>query len=547
MTSTATSNLRLELQGIGDNAGTWGTNLNTALQMLDRANGAYGDIAIVDGTNTITVTDYTNGDWHYKVWNLTGALTTAADVEVPTYNKFWYVVNSTTGSQVVTVKVSGQTGVVIPDGGWAIVYCDGTDVELVSNSSGAGVSLTGGTGVVAQTGTGTYAARTVTGTANEITATNGDGVAGNPTLSLPAALTFTGKTITGGTFSAPTISGGSVTGITDMTVADGGTGASTAAGARTNLGVAIGTDVQAYDAGLASIAGLTTLADRMIYTTASDTYAVATLTAAGRAILDDADASAQRTTLGLGTIATQSAASVSITGGSVTGITDITVADGGTGRSSHTAYALIAGGTTTTGPQQSIASVGTSGQVLTSNGAGALPTFQAVAGGGDFSGPASSTDNALVRFNGTGGKTGQNSGWTLSDAELLTAAGNQDFAGFDALNVGGTTFDTTDKGSVGSGTVTFTVSDDAKQKLTVTGALTIAFAGWPTTGNYAECEIELVNGGTNVTWPTVNWAVGDGTTSTTFADTGITLASSGTNHVVVWSTDGGTTLYGVAA
>jgi hypothetical protein len=49
MTSTATSNLRLELQGTGDNAGTWGTNLNTALQMLDRANGAYGDIAIVDG------------------------------------------------------------------------------------------------------------------------------------------------------------------------------------------------------------------------------------------------------------------------------------------------------------------------------------------------------------------------------------------------------------------------------------------------------------------------------------------------------------------
>ena len=99
----------------------------------------------------------------------------------------------------------------------------------------------------------------------------------------------------------------------------------------------------------------------------------------------------------------------------------------------------------------------------------------------------------------------------------------------------------------GTGTVTFNVSDDAKQKLTVTGALTIAFSGWPTTGNYAECEVELVDGSTNVTLPTVNWAVGDGTTSTTFADTGITLASSGTNHLIVWSTDAGTTLYGVAA
>jgi hypothetical protein len=83
----------------------------------------------------------------------------------------------------------------------------------------------------------------------------------------------------------------------------GGTGASTALAARANLGLEIGVNVQAYDAGLASIAGLTTLADRSIYTTASDTYAVYTLTAAGRAILDDADAAAQRTTLGLGTAA----------------------------------------------------------------------------------------------------------------------------------------------------------------------------------------------------------------------------------------------------
>lgn len=58
--------------------------------------------------------------------------------------------------------------------------------------------------------------------------------------------------------------------------------------------------------------------------------------------------------------------------------TDIDVADGGTGRSSHTAYAVICGGTTSTAAQQSIASVGAAGEVLTSNGAGALPTFQAV-------------------------------------------------------------------------------------------------------------------------------------------------------------------------
>jgi hypothetical protein len=60
-----------------------------------------------------------------------------------------------------------------------------------------------------------------------------------------------------------------------------------------------------------------------------------------------------------------------------TGVTGtLPVANGGTGATSQTAYAVLAGGTTSTGAYQSVASVGTSGQILTSNGASALPTFQ---------------------------------------------------------------------------------------------------------------------------------------------------------------------------
>src|SRR6185312_1858496 len=56
-------------------------------------------------------------------------------------------------------------------------------------------------GLLTQTGVEAFTKRTLTGTAAEITVTNGDGAAGAPTFSLPAALTFTGKTVTGGTYS----------------------------------------------------------------------------------------------------------------------------------------------------------------------------------------------------------------------------------------------------------------------------------------------------------------------------------------------------------
>jgi len=90
-----------------------------------------------------------------------------------------------------------------------------------------------------------------------------------------------------------------ITGGTDVAVLDGGTGASDASTARTNLGLAIGTNVQAYDATLTSIALLGTAADKIAYTTGVDTWAETALTAFARSILDDADEATFKATVNL--------------------------------------------------------------------------------------------------------------------------------------------------------------------------------------------------------------------------------------------------------
>lgn len=129
-----------------------------------------------------------------------------------------------------------------------------------------------------------------------------------------------------------------------LPVANGGTGSANASGARTNLGLAIGTDVQAYDAELAALATTTSAADALPYFTGVGTATTTTMTAAGRAILDDADATAQRTTLGLGTMSTQDANNVNITGGSITGVTVSSATLAATATTNQIALGDIAGG-----------------------------------------------------------------------------------------------------------------------------------------------------------------------------------------------------------
>ena len=288
MASTYTANSGIELIASGEQSGTWGTTTNTNLSIVDRLVNGVGAIALAGTTHTLTTSDGVLSDGQYSVLVFGGAPSGTNTVTIsPNDGQHVYIVWNVSGQSVVLTQGSGGS-VTVANGDTKVVYADGTGagaavVDITANFAMSSVNITGGsiTGItdlaIADGGTGASsasAARTNLGLA-----IGTDVQAYDAELTAIAALAVTDGNI--------------IVGNGTTWVAESG------ATARTSLGLSIGTDVQAYDAGLQSISGLTTSADQMIYTTALDTYATTGLTAAGRAILDDADASAQRTTLGL--------------------------------------------------------------------------------------------------------------------------------------------------------------------------------------------------------------------------------------------------------
>ena len=200
MASTYTTNSGIELITTGEQSGTWGTTTNTNLSIIDRLVNGVGTITLSGTTHTLTTSDGTLSDGQYAVLVFSGSPSGTNTVTVaPNDAQHLYIVKNSSGQSVVLTQGSGGN-VTVANGDTKVVYCDG---------AGAGAAV----------------------------------------VDLTADFAMSSVNITGG----------SISGITDLAVADGGTGASNQADARTNLGLVIGTNVLAYDANLQSFVNTFTL------------------------------------------------------------------------------------------------------------------------------------------------------------------------------------------------------------------------------------------------------------------------------------------------
>jgi hypothetical protein len=276
------------------------------------------------------------------------------------YRWFYNIYNITGGALGIIPVTNGGTGLgTIPTNGQLLIG-NGTGYTLNTLGTGAGISVTNGAGTITVANTGVLS--NIASSGISVSSTTG-----NVTIANTGVLSFSGG----------------ATGLTPATVAAGDV---TLAG--TLIAVNGGTGFASYAVG------------DLLYANTTTTLAKLPDVATGNALISG----------GVGVAPAWGKIGLTT---HVSGV--LPVANGGTNGSAAPTAGAVAYGT---GTAYAFTLAGTAGQVLTSNGAG-VPTWTTNAGG-DVTGPASSTDNAIARFDGTTGKLIQNSVTTIDDTGAAT-------------------------------------------------------------------------------------------------------------------------------
>ena len=153
MPSTYTDNGGIELPANGEQSSTWGNTINDNMNIIDRLTNGVGAITLSGTTHTLTTSDGTPSDGHYKVLVLGGSPSGTNTVTVaPNNGQHIYIVKNGSGQAATFTQGSGAN-VSVKTGTTKIIYCDGAGsaaaVVDITGSLDLGSLVVGGTTVTA--------------------------------------------------------------------------------------------------------------------------------------------------------------------------------------------------------------------------------------------------------------------------------------------------------------------------------------------------------------------------------------------------------------